>query len=46
MKWVNSNALTSQQMAMTSSEAIHYIFALDDSGSMSGQKWFDLMKSF
>lgn len=46
MKWVNSNALTAQQMSMTSTEPMHYIFALDDSGSMGGQKWADLMKSY
>lgn len=33
-------------MASTKSENLHYIFALDDSGSMSGQKWRDLMNSF
>lgn len=46
MKWVASNSLDAQKMAMTSTQSIHFIFALDDSGSMGGQKWLDLMKSF
>lgn len=46
MTWVASNQLSTQKAAMTSSEHIHYIYALDDSGSMSGQKWTDLMKAY
>ncbi len=43
MTWVASNKLTTQKAAMTSSENIHYIYVLDDSGSMKGRKWTDLI---
>jgi hypothetical protein len=47
MNYVQSNALDAQKVAMSSkTEPTHYIFALDDSGSMSGQKWTDLMISY
>jgi hypothetical protein len=48
MKYVKSNALDAQKAAMsaTTTQPTHYIFALDDSGSMYGQKWSDLMTSY
>lgn len=46
MKYVKSNALEAQKMSMAATGPTHYIFALDDSGSMSGQKWADLMTSY
>jgi hypothetical protein len=45
MKYVKSNALDAQKAAMND-KPTHYIFALDDSGSMQGQKWKDLMMAY
>jgi hypothetical protein len=47
MKFVKSNAVDLQKKSMATTNApTHYIFALDDSGSMSYQKWQDLMISY
>jgi len=45
MNYVKSNALETQKL-MTTPNPVHYIFVLDDSGSMSGRKWKDLMTSY
>lgn len=45
MKFVKSNSIDIQKL-MSVTEPIHYIFALDQSGSMSGGKWEDLMGAF
>jgi len=45
MNYVKSNALEIQKL-MTTQNPVHYIFALDDSGSMSGTRWQDLMTSY
>lgn len=38
--------MTNEKTSYSKVESIHYIFALDDSGSMHGQRWQNLMNSF
>ena len=46
MKFVDSSQVNKQKI-VSQSEASHYIFALDDSGSMcSSNKWTNLMVAF
>lgn len=42
MIFVKSNQLEAQKISQAA-QPTHYIFALDDSGSMSGKPWQDLM---
>jgi len=46
MNFVKSNAVNIQKETALAVDPIHYIFALDDSGSMHGSKWNDLMEAF
>ena len=43
--YVNYNQAESQ-MAIQEGENIHFIFALDESGSMEGKPWSYLLKAF
>ena len=42
---MKSNALDTQKSVLYGGP-VHLIFAIDRSGSMSGQKWLDLKKAF
>lgn len=44
MKFVKANTVSAQNVLVV--EPTHYIFALDDSGSMEGEKWQNLMFAF
>ena len=46
MKFVEANQVDKQKLFAAGLSPTHYIFALDDSGSMSGSKWSDLMSAF
>lgn len=46
MKFVEANQVGKQKLLAAGIIPTHYIFTLDDSGSMSGSKWTDLMQVF
>jgi hypothetical protein len=44
MKFVKSNSLDSQKLELYGGP-VHFIFGIDRSSSMGGQKWLDLKKA-
>ncbi len=47
MNFVESNQMDQQKLKINTTTPTHYIFVLDDSGSMSiYNKWEDLMTAF
>jgi len=46
MKFVKANVVEQQKQIVSKANPTHYIFALDESGSMIGDKWNQLMLAF